>query len=464
MASNLLFQALLVRHAKAAAQHSLTRRIVLPLALLLALFAATAALVLVKDLPREFLFAFTAICVALCGLCTSLLQAAIFGYAAAFPPKYTQAMMAGQGLAGLIVASAGLVTAVISRANNVCVGVLSEAGLDGQGGGEEGDPEAVCAGYKEVDLSAFAYFGTAVLILGVCIISFLFLERMPLTQYYTSSSKIFTAGAEAGAAGAAGAAAAAMGRVEGVQARAAMASKSGTSSSTSSDNMSSSGENPEETGIGASPMVLHAALRGDEELGERGREGEEEEEEEEEEEGEEEDSDDEGSVETLVGILPALDPCAALPHLEPSSPLLMAVGGVGGRELEKSVGRKHQSNVPVFLLDSTTEPSGHHSHRYHGHHPHQHVSFLALLRRLGSPGVAVFLVFCVTLALFPSTTVHIVSVSRCESNSVFFNQAFVPFQFVLFNLGDWGGRTLAGHLSSRFLLPPIAWACTLLPA
>ena len=228
-----------------------------------------------------------------------------------------------------------------------------------------------------------------------------------------------------------------MGGVNGGQARPTMASKSGTTSSTSSSSRNSSGENPEEAGIGASPAVSHAALGGDEELGEGGREKDEEEEEEEEE-GEEEDSNDEGSVETLVGILPALDPCAALPHSESFSPVLMAEGGEDGQELEKRVSRQHQSNAP---------------HRYHGHHPHQHVSFLALLRRLGSPGVAVFLVFFVTLALFPSTTVHIVSVSRCETNSVFFNQAFVPFQFLLFNLGDWGGRTLAGHIPSRFLVP-----------
>lgn len=42
-------------------------------------------------------------------------QAAIFGYAAVFPPRYTQAMMAGQGLAGLIVAVAGIAAAASSN-------------------------------------------------------------------------------------------------------------------------------------------------------------------------------------------------------------------------------------------------------------------------------------------------------------------------------------------------------------
>jgi equilibrative nucleoside transporter 1/2/3 len=73
---------------------------------------------------------------------------------------------------------------------------------------------------------------------------------------------------------------------------------------------------------------------------------------------------------------------------------------------------------------------------------------------LGSPGAGVFLVFFVTLALFPSTTVHIVSTHRCEGKGIFYDHAFVPFQFVLFNLFDFLGRSAAGHLPPRFILPP----------
>lgn len=44
-----------------------------------------------------------------------MLQGAAFGYATRFPPAYTQAMMAGQGLAGLIVATAAIATAASSK-------------------------------------------------------------------------------------------------------------------------------------------------------------------------------------------------------------------------------------------------------------------------------------------------------------------------------------------------------------
>ncbi len=50
-------------------------------------------------------------------------QAAIFGYAAVFPPRYTQAMMAGQGLAGVIVAVAGIATAASSHVRTYVVTV-----------------------------------------------------------------------------------------------------------------------------------------------------------------------------------------------------------------------------------------------------------------------------------------------------------------------------------------------------
>lgn len=394
MASNLLFQALLVRYATRAARHSMRTRIVVPLVFLLLLFGATAALVLAKDVPRDGLFAFTNVCVALCGLCTSLLQAAIFGYAAVFPPSYTQAMMAGQGLAGMIVATAGLATAASSRSNDPCAGVHY---------GED-EAEAVCVGYEEVDYHAFAYFATAVGILAVCIASFLFLETLPFAQHYTRKLRY-----------------------------------SSTSSSASST-MAKAGEERIEadaavavaTTTEPSPAVPGAVLRNavaDEEEGQ-----------------EETEANGTGKRRPTyaAGVLPQLDSSSRLlqqPPLQSQQP---------GPPHDKAT-TNHGATPPPFL------PHDDEHHHYH----HFHLSFRALLHQLGSPGAAVFLVFFVTLALFPSTTVHIVSRARCENKGEFFDQAFVPFQFLLFNVGDWGGRTLAGHLPPRFLLAPsrlAAWA------
>lgn len=404
MATNLLFQSLLVRYAKTADKCSITFRIVLPLALLLSIFAATAVLVLVKDASRDGMFSFTALSVALCGFCTSVLQAAIFGYAAAFPPRYTQAMMAGQGLAGLIVAAAGLATAASSRANGACAGVhLTE---EGPGQGEQ---MAACSAYQEIDYHALAYFGTAVVILGVCIVSFLYLERLPLAQFFVGYNKRHVHSPR-GAAGGGSKATLGLG-----------------------GNRSGSGKGDDasvvESGLRALPMAVRSGAGGEgaadkEAIGVDGEQG-------------EEASDEESSV-GLVGVLPNTDPCALLSRVDSSLSLLSAHGederGDGNEESES------WGNTTLHDIKSSVRT-------------HQHVSFLVLLRRLGSPGLAVFLVFFITLALFPSTTVHIVSVRRCQGRGVFYDQAFVPFQFLLFNLGDWGGRTLAGHLPSPFLVP-----------
>ncbi|CAG8468358.1 9911_t:CDS:2 [Paraglomus brasilianum] len=53
------------------------------------------------------------------------------------------------------------------------------------------------------------------------------------------------------------------------------------------------------------------------------------------------------------------------------------------------------------------------------------------------------LVFLVTLALFPSITASIRSVSqRAESKESSQNDLFIPFHFLIFNVGDWLGRVL----------------------
>ena len=48
--------------------------------------------------------------------------------------------------------------------------------------GEEDAGAAICSGYDRVDYNAFGYFGACVVILGLCMLSFLFLETMPLAR------------------------------------------------------------------------------------------------------------------------------------------------------------------------------------------------------------------------------------------------------------------------------------------
>ena len=60
---------------------------------------------------------------------------------------------------------------------------------------------------------------------------------------------------------------------------------------------------------------------------------------------------------------------------------------------------------------------------------------------------AVFFIFFITLALYPSLSVHIAASS--DSDNVFFTKLWVPITFLNFNLFDFCGRTMAGK--STFL-------------
>jgi len=67
---------------------------------------------------------------------------------------------------------------------------------------------------------------------------------------------------------------------------------------------------------------------------------------------------------------------------------------------------------------------------------------LFVFKKIRLLAITVLFVFTVTLSLFPSVTAKIHAVS--DSSNRFFNDLFVPFSFVMFNLFDWLGRNLAG--------------------
>lgn len=129
--------------------------------------------------------------------------------ASAFPPKYTQAMMAGQGLAGLVVALAALFTTLAGPDDSSCL--ESAATISGAtnkldqlkatdaystsqiftsaAGGEV--ESSTCSSYS-VDWSTFVYFTIAVAVLLGCIATYPVLERLPLTVFYMQPSSVDT--------------------------------------------------------------------------------------------------------------------------------------------------------------------------------------------------------------------------------------------------------------------------------
>lgn len=63
---------------------------------------------------------------------------------------------------------------------------------------------------------------------------------------------------------------------------------------------------------------------------------------------------------------------------------------------------------------------------------------------ISGPSLSVWFIFAVSIGLFPALIVMLESEHKCTSSDRFYNDLFVPFFFVLFNLFDLVGRTVAG--------------------
>lgn len=144
---------------------SVQRRCDVPLLTMGLIFGSIMGMVLMEDLDQKLFFWITLAFVCISGFATAVLQGGVFGLASLLPQAYTQAIMSGQGLAGIAVAAASLIsTAVVS-----------------------GDSSKCDAPYSSVKGSALGYFGFSALVLFFCIIGFYVLCSLEFFQYYASS-------------------------------------------------------------------------------------------------------------------------------------------------------------------------------------------------------------------------------------------------------------------------------------
>jgi solute carrier family 29 (equilibrative nucleoside transporter), member 1/2/3 len=138
-----------------------------PNRLRLALAVNTAAFALLTlstsvltDIPPRWYLAFLLVDVCFAALATGLFQNAAFAFAASFGrPEYTQAIMAGQGVAGVLPALAQIVTVLVVPPTN----------HQDSRGNDDGD--------SSVGSAAFIYFLTAVLVSLCTLLAFLPLVR-----------------------------------------------------------------------------------------------------------------------------------------------------------------------------------------------------------------------------------------------------------------------------------------------
>ena len=151
-------------------------KIVYPLVCYSSLFALTTALVLVEDINGYVLFWVTFLSSSANGLAGAILSGGLFSLGGCLPPKYTAALMSGQGLAGLSVALAGIVTqAAAPMPPGYCDTTSAED-----------DSEATKCSVYSISYSALSYFLIATIVLISCAVLFFVLVKLPFTEWHTT--------------------------------------------------------------------------------------------------------------------------------------------------------------------------------------------------------------------------------------------------------------------------------------
>ncbi|RKP20169.1 hypothetical protein ROZALSC1DRAFT_21635 [Rozella allomycis CSF55] len=162
MLCNCSFIALLM-YTKVDHKFSLPVRVVSGLVMNGFVFLLSTMLTAFDSFAPDSFFFITMGSILLCGISTGILQKGLFGLAGEFPPIYTQAIMNGQGIAGLVVTLSAIFTTLLSSNDYHDV--------------------------KSVNQSAFLYFLVSLLVILISCASFVLLTRAPIYRYYTLASK-----------------------------------------------------------------------------------------------------------------------------------------------------------------------------------------------------------------------------------------------------------------------------------
>jgi len=139
----------------------LESRILYPMILQFLIFCAITAMVRVEFGDENVFFFITQALVMLSAACTSFYQGGLFGLGGMLPFKYTQALMAGQGLGGIIVALLSIITTAVYPD--------SETSVPG-------------APFKPDD-SAFLFFICAVIVTGSCCLAVPVLFKLKFVRH-----------------------------------------------------------------------------------------------------------------------------------------------------------------------------------------------------------------------------------------------------------------------------------------
>lgn len=378
---------------------SLHDKIVYPLVCYSVLFALTTALVLVKNIDGYLLFWVTFISCSANGLVGSILSAGLFSLGGCLPPAYTAALMNGQGLAGLSVAVAGIVTQA--------AGPEPEGWCTPKTDGVQDDTASVQCSTYSISYSALSYFLIATIVLGSCAVFFYVLVKLPFTEWHT--------------------------RLAGVNIYSQDSSETIKEPLLKVENLDDSDSPPKSTSINYEGGQFSKL----------------------------EDPGEDSERESMFHASDLNSSTSSAMVHRTANHLAKAVASGRYSPLQDDdqeyvertpSGTIVKAEVKSFreskLLrsESDTDDSG--IEKTLGM-----ISFaevLSVLRTIKIPAFTVFFVFTTTIGLFPATIVFLLSEHHCNTKERFFNDLFVPFFFVLFNLGDFMGRVVAGHFAPVF--------------
>jgi equilibrative nucleoside transporter 1/2/3 len=130
--------------------------------IVLALIFISCIFIAISNLNEYYCFFLTIFLVFISGACTSFIQNGIFSLASAFPPRYTQSVLYGQALAGLLVVFSQILSLLVKPVGN-----------------EESSIE-------EIRLSAIIYFSFAALVCIIALLCFFMMLKNPFFLHYSS--------------------------------------------------------------------------------------------------------------------------------------------------------------------------------------------------------------------------------------------------------------------------------------
>jgi hypothetical protein len=146
--------------------------VMIPLAIYLAVFMITTALVFLPSLPPQLFLVLTLVGLVICGVCTSVATSGIVGTAGLFKANVgINPYLNGQAAGGLFVAVANFVATLLSGSSNFLQENCGSHAMVQQ------DDESECIPYSAISWATAGYFFLGCVVLAVCMVGYQYVDQ-----------------------------------------------------------------------------------------------------------------------------------------------------------------------------------------------------------------------------------------------------------------------------------------------